>query len=44
MPGLGEDERGRGFQGEGVAQDKVLFSFNFGDYLKKIAPPPMAWS
>ena len=25
-------------EGEGVAQDKVVFFFGFGDYLKKIAP------
>jgi serine/threonine-protein kinase len=25
-------------ESEGVAQDKVVFFFNFGDYLKKIAP------
>jgi hypothetical protein len=25
-------------RGMGVAQDKVVFFFNFGDYLGKIAP------
>ena len=25
-------------ESEGTAQDKLVFFFNFGDYLKKIAP------